>query len=586
VHNTIKYILSSVVASCLILVCCCNTVLANEKKPEKSQQTLQGRAVVIDLNSDKLDYYPEENQFVATGNAEVVIKEKNSRLKAEKIIFNQDTQIITAEGDVRLLKDGAVIKGDFLKVDLNNENAIIDKPQTKIDVININAETANIYGDKIDALKGNAVINEKMNLILSSNEFGGFEKPDKTEAETHAKTTNKPLNAIRKSNYRITTKEIIVKADKYRNIIKIKNANIYIGKVKIAYVPSLEISTDKELSQIETMLPEMGHTQQMGYYGGPSHVFHLPFGTTFKVSPLFAFDGGDIGAGGFARLTTSFNKTEMGYTSVKKKFVVRGEQAFLTPNTKIVYGSNSYMSDGFLGERLPAYAIEMVDDRTYLIEDLNLYYNNRFSAGYAQDCDRDWGTARFKLQGDFITNKPLLQYKDYLKLRLQSQYDFTVYGDGSTFGILRSGPKIDAKLGPLKTSVVYFQGGIHGDSPFNYDKYYYGKSNLVLHNDLKIYKYLNVGYIGSFNIKKDNFDNRFLAENQLYFRVGPEDFKVRLGYDSVRERTLFGLDLLVGSERTALEFDKAKIINPGELNKQKTTKHKYKKTRFTEKTDI
>ena len=78
------------------------------------------------------------------------------------------------------------------------------------------------------------------------------------------------------------------------------------------------------------------------------------------------------------------------------------------------------------------------------------------------------------------------------------------------------------------------------------------------------------------NLNKDNWDKRFLAENQFFAKVGPEDFKFCLGYDTVRKRTALGVDLLVGSDRTALEFDKLKVINPGDINKPKKPQDKKK----------
>lgn len=321
------------------------------------------------------------------------------------------------------------------------------------------------------------------------------------------------------------------------------------------------------MSQIETMLPEIGHTNQMGYYAGPSKVFHLPKGHTLKTSPLLAFGDG-VGYGGFARITSPYGQTEVGYTSTKKNFVLQGEIE-LSESNKISYGSNAYVDDGFMGRKMPEYIAEFVHRKEYLIEDINVLFTNRLSAGYAQDFNRDWGTGRYKAQGNFLTKNPLFTFKDLVDFRLNSQYDVTIYGTGDTTALIRIGPYLSFATDRLYMHTAYYQSGLHGETPFFFDKYYYGKSNWVVGGEFVVNSKLTLGYYGSLNLTKDNWDEELLAENQIYTKIGPDDFKFRIGYDTVREQSVFGVDFLVGAEKTALEFDKMKLINPGELNKPK-----------------
>lgn len=308
------------------------------------------------------------------------------------------------------------------------------------------------------------------------------------------------------------------------------------------------------------MLPEVGHNKQLGAYIGPGFVFNLPQGSTLKLAPLYAF-GKDkaFGLGGFARFTSKTNKTEVGYSNVKDKLVVKGEQKVFTQNTKLIYGTNAYLNDGFLGNRLPGYSVELVDDRKVGTA-YNFTYFNRASAGYMKDYNRSFNTARFKLQGDLINDKPLFAvHDDLLQMRIQSQYDFSIYGNGDTFGLVRLGPRFDSRLGPLRLSSAYFQSGIHGDSQFEFDRYMYGKSNLILAGDLKVTNNLSLGALRSFNLTKDNWNRSLVTENQLYARVGPDDVKFIVGYDFVRKRSTVGLDLLIGSGRTNIDFDRLRV---------------------------
>ncbi|MCK7484567.1 MAG: hypothetical protein MZU97_02750 [Bacillus subtilis] len=98
---------------------------------------------------------------------------------------------------------------------------------------------------------------------------------EKIKAQSVIDSTSKP-------NYRITTQEIIVDNKPDTNVIRLKNASIWLGKIKIASVPSLEFSTNKDITRIETKLPEIGQTRELGLYFGPSHVFYLPNSANFK----------------------------------------------------------------------------------------------------------------------------------------------------------------------------------------------------------------------------------------------------------------------------------------------------------------
>jgi len=517
---------------------------------------LQARVTMIDLNSDKLDYYQEKNEMVATGSATLDIKDQNSRLEADKITYDQEKQIVIAEGNVKITKQGKIITGEYAKIDLNKESALINEPTTEISKVSIKAKTADVYPNSLIIKNGRASINNRdLKLQLSSNEFSPKEVAKLTDENILSADESKP------PRYKITCKEIIINNKGEKSLISIRNATIRVGKIKVASIPSLELSTDNQITRIETMLPEMGYTRDLGGYFGPSHVFNIPNGSTLKVSPLLMAGTGDskFGFGGMARYTSFTNKTEIAYGTLKDKLVLRGEQKLFSPYTKLRYGSNSYIDDGIFGDKKARYLAEIVDERK-LGSAMNFDLFTRASAGYAEDYGRSFGTGRFKLQGDLINDKPLFSIKnDLLQFRLHSQFDVSVYGNGDTFALLRAGPRFDSKIGRLKLTSTYFQAGIHGQSPFEFDRYDQGRSNLIVGGEYKLTNYLDIGHIRNLNLTRDRYDGRLSTESQFYARVGPEDFKFKLGYDTVRKRSTFGLDLMLGSGRTALDFDRLKV---------------------------
>ncbi len=528
-------------------------------KANNNQTAINKKAVIVNMKSDKLEYFEEKNLFVATGNAKIYLKDKDASLEAGKITFDQDKNTLVAEDKVKIIKNGNVIHGNFAKVDLTKESALIDHPDTVILKVKISAEKADIYPKSLILSNGKLLVNnEDLKLTLTSNVYV-------PEPLTNL-GTEKVLTAPEKQevpSYKISAKEVNITCYANKNQITLKRTKFKFGKFNLATVPSLKLSTDKELKRVETMLPVIGRSKELGGYVGPSYVFSTPFASTLKLAPLFGFAGNEaIGLGGYARFMNATNQTEVAYTTSGDKVVVEGEQDLWGKNTKILYGSNSYIDNGFFGKKKPKYIAEIVDDRL-LSAALNFNLFLRSSAGYAQDYARDFGTGRFQMQSTLINDKPIFKIKDeFLEFRLVSQGQIAAYGNGDTFGLVRVGPNLRSNLADrLRLSTTYFQAATYGDSPFLFDRYNQGKSSVIIREEVDINKSFSLGHLAHFNITEDNWESRFATENQFYVKVGSEDFKFKMGYDIVRRRSLFGFDMLMGSGRTGVEFDKLKLVD-------------------------
>ena len=212
----------------------------NQDTSTSSKAPLKGRAIMIDVNSEKLEYFQDKNEFVATGSARVYIPSQNSTLEADKITYDQDNDIAIAEGNVKITKNGQIIYGNYAKVELNKESALIKEPNTVIKEIKITAKTGNVYSNRVEAFKGKAnVDNKDLQLKLSS--VGGF-------SDENLNSKGGELNVPggeHKPNYKITSKDIIVNNYPDRYIITVKNATVWLGKLKVAYIPSLTLNSSK-----------------------------------------------------------------------------------------------------------------------------------------------------------------------------------------------------------------------------------------------------------------------------------------------------------------------------------------------------
>lgn len=539
------------------------STFAKEKAKSAAEKNasapLKGSAV-INLSSDFVDYLQDQEQVVATGNVKIFVENQDTHLEADKVTYDQGNDLIIAEKNVKIINNGKIINGDYARIDLTQDSVLIKHPSTVISQIKIEAKTANIYpkkGDEskkdIDVFNGKGTINDQNLSFFLSNSGAKFLN-NKTAANGVAPAK---IDTRFKPRYNIRSKKILVRRTKDADIITLLNSKVSINKYSVANIPSLTLTTNKETNEMETSFPEAGRKPNLGGYFGWGPVINLPGGRTFKAVPVMTIDHG-VGVGGLTRFTSSTNRTEVMYSTLKKQFLVEGRQRLpFSESTIIQYGKNSYVENGFFGDQLPNFIVEAVDTRK-LASAMNFDFYLRPSIAYIQ-ADHRWSTGRFQVQGDLHNNMPLIRLGKHGDIGASSQFNVAVYGNGDTYGVLRAGPTVSAYTGPFYIWAAYYQGGIYGKTPFIADRFYYGKSNVTLNANYKLTKLLSLQYVTSLNLSKDNYDGKLLAENRIYCWVGPEDLKFRIGYDTRRKSTTFDFNMILGSDRSAIEFDKLKV---------------------------
>ena len=162
-------------------------------------------------------------------------------------------------------------------------------------------------------------------------------------------------------------------------------------------------------------------------------------------------------------------------------------------------------------------------------------------------------------------------------LNLVAQTVARVYTTGDTLGIFRFGPSLRTMVGPWNQTIAFLQTGIAGESPFAFDRYRYGRSNLVVRESIRINKYVALGYLCSIAMNRDNSNDKTFQENRIFVSVGPEYAKLAVGFDAKRKNTMFMLTMLVGTKDSDIEFKKAEVINPQKLGQDKKKNKKKKK---------
>lgn len=557
-----------------------------KKEKKKTEKTPLEKGVTnLDLKSDELQYYPERQEVEATGNAAIIIPDDGTTLRADKLILSQETGILKGIGNVRLIKDTNVMEGDSITINLHEKNALMDNPITENMFVTLKSENAQLIAGKDILLEnGYAKSKEDRTVAFGTSSFNRYGSAQLAETKRVFYLKEKY-----DEKYTIKAKEIIIDARENHDAITVRNADIYLKNVKVASTGNLHLITNKEQQFVETNMPEIGFIRQLGTYFGPGFVTGAPFNGALKIAPFMNIYEGQVGFGGMARYRNDRNWTEFAISSVDEaETIMRGEHV-LAENWKLQYGMNGYMDEGFLGNRVAGKLAEVVYKKSYTIDDLGLKFQHRFSGGIAEDFRRDWATGRLRWLGQ--ADKPIWYYGDdinnrYAVFELSTQSGATLYGNGDTFALLRFGPRLRTETDRWIQTMGYYYTAIHGESPFYFDQYRYGTNNIYLSEGLKVNKYLSVMWSGSLALERDAWDGKFMQENRFYVMVGPEDVKFTLGYDTVRQRTLFNCFFILGTKNAELEFKKLYLKNPEKLGATEKKEQKPEKAQLEAKAEI
>ena len=552
-----------------------------KKKVENAQEQEDTENIILDC--DNMDYDTETYCMVATGHVNVEFVKQQTVIKADTITYDRMNNTIKAEGDVKILKNGQTITGDYIFVDMNEENALIENPVTRTATIEIKSKKGYVYGDRIVQENGSIIVDESFPVNFRS----GVRGPQMSQMIVPKDQT---LSAdMEKGIVKLKAKELKITQKGNLEIIALRHGTLFKSGRKIIRVPALKVYTNKNNDFAETNSFELGSIRGLGMYIGPGFVLPLSYGAVLKAIPILNYNHG-IGVGGIGRYQSATNKTQVAYGTAKSKFLIRGKQK-LDDNLYLQYGMNDYMNEWFLGRRRPKYGLDLVYENSYsskdfLIKNRASTFSHRLDFGYYHDQDED---ANFrKLSGNQIgtlrlrymaqADQNLYNYRNEdkqtaLSFDISSQLSAALYGTGDTQVIGRIGPRMHSQYRRWMQDIGYFQSVYDDNSPLPvFDAYRYGKSNVYLREYFRVCRYLTVSWFGSINLSGDSPNGKSFQENSFYVSIGPDDVKVNLGYDFVRENTFFTVEVMMDAKGTKVDYDKLEIKQDKKAQKKEEVK--------------
>lgn len=568
-------------------------MIKNLNKPKTTEEvadtTLKDQAL---LNCDSMEYFAPRTELEANGHVVMFFPQNNSTIKADKVIYNQTSNLIKAFGNVVLISDSKEIKGDYMQIDLNEENAVMDQPITDVLQIRAKAKTGYMYGDKIIEEQGSAFITKKTAIQMRTDLYG----PDFDMFYTADKDKVFYSKGNHGEKFRINTNEILINSKKEHDTLTLRHAEIYFDNKKVGTIPHFTIHTNKTQDYVQAAFPEFGTMMNLGMYAGPGFVFDTPMGTNLKLIPILNYQsdgdaGSKIGWGGIAKFSSATNQTNMAYGTANEVFILRGKQK-LDENMYVQYGMNSFLDDWFMGFRMPRLMSELVYENAYLnkdflAKDLQMTFSQRLAGAYVQDGITNSGkqaplgtdgvgTMRFKYMAELAQTIWHYNYTDIptaplnARLEIVGQGATAIYGTGDTQIIARVGPRLHTQYKNWMQDIGYFYSQYSDHTPLiNFDRYMYGRSNAYMRETFKINKYLGLSWFGSLNLAGDSWDGKMIQENSFFVSLGPDDVKLHIGYDTVRQQSFINLALNIDAKGSQIDYKKMTIINPDRLGKDK-----------------
>ena len=540
-----------------------------KSKAEKNAVEPEDTESII-LDCERIDYDTNAYCMIASGNASVDFVKQETIVKADKITYDRMNNTIKAEGNVRILKNGQTIYGEYIFVDMNEENALIEKPVTLTDTIEIKAQKGYVYGDKIVQENGSVVVDQSFPINFRS--AGNGPLMSRMITPEVDEIPGEKDNSI----IRMKTKDMKITQKGDLEIIALKKASIFKGQRKILKIPALKIYTNKNFDFVESNSWELGSLRGLGMYVGPGFVFEVPGGSVLKAIPMLNYNHG-FGIGGVLRYNSASNWTQAAYGTADSKFLIRGKQD-LDDHIYLQYAMNDYMREWWLGRRRPKYGASLVYDRSFssdnfLLKNKSSIFRHRVDLGYYQDIDSDGnfrklqgsglGTTRARYMAQINQNFINLRDEEHqksLSFDIVAQGAASLYGTGDTQIIGRIGPVLHTQYRRWMQDIGYFQSVYRDDSPMPvFDAYRYGKSNVYVREYLRLNRYMTVSWFGSINISGDSPNDKAFQENSFYVSFGPDDIKVSLGYDFIRQNTFFLVEVMMDPKGSRLDYERLEI---------------------------
>ncbi len=525
--------------------------------------TLKG---TIQIVADDTEYDQEKNTFLGTGNAVAIIGGQNSKLEADMILYDQNSQTIDARGHVKILRTGQVTTGSAFKFKVNSDEYLITSPDTELNGTQVIARGA--YGTNRGMIFKNGTLDNPTPFHLGKNMLYG---PQSSVTDIADKIMHPDAYLTDKPSFVFKARKMIYEKYKESGNLTVLGGRLQFARFSVP-VPKFVATVGQDNNIMFPVTPMLSSNIQSGGINiGPS--FNSAMGKTgkFNWAPMVQFGGrttsgqtGGSGIGLSGQVGYSNNKfsTHLAYGSVSN-LLVADFKSQLNKKTLFQAGINRFQNDGLYGFRRARLIAEVVHNHAMGNVPYLSSLNFRSSAGWAQDNPQlinatpgmaalyGGTTNNTVMKSGFVVQEQITAVSQPLFSLGNEKYGARGYvfggvamggystGDARIMGQI--GPTVQFKADRFTFSTNYTQSAVRGSSPFYYDQFLQGNKSANIQGDVKINKWLTVGGGYGYNI-----DSKLPYSKSISAAIGPQDFKVLLSRNMIQGINRFGFDIIYG----------------------------------------
>ncbi|MBP6746505.1 LPS-assembly protein LptD [bacterium] len=525
--------------------------------------TLKG---TIQIVADDTEYDQEKNTFLGTGNAVAIIGGQNSKLEADMILYDQNSQTIDARGHVKILRTGQVTTGSAFKFKVNSDEYLITSPDTELNGTQVIARGA--YGTNRGMIFKNGTLDNPTPFHLGKNMLYG---PQSSVTDIMDKIQHPDAYLTDKPSFVFKARKMIYEKYKESGNLTVLGGRLQFARFSVP-VPKFVATVGQDNNIMFPVTPMLSSNIQSGGINvGPS--FNSAMGKTgkFNWAPMVQFGGrttsgttGGSGIGLSGQVGYSNNRfsTHLAYGSVSN-LLVADFKSQLTKGTLFQAGINRFQNDGLYGFRRARLIAEVVNNKAIGNIPYLSSLNFRSSAGWAQDnpqlinatpgmaalyggtTQNTTLTSAFRLQEQITAvSQPLFSLgneKYGARGYIFGGLALGAYSTGDARAMGQIGPTVQFRADRFTFSTNYTQSAVRGSSPFYFDQFLQGNKSANIQGDVKINKWLTVGGGYGYNI-----DSKLPYSKSISAAIGPQDFKVLLSRNMIQGINRFGFDIIYG----------------------------------------
>ncbi|MBK7747014.1 MAG: LPS-assembly protein LptD [Candidatus Obscuribacter sp.] len=527
--------------------------------------TLKG---TIQIVADDTEYDQERNTFLGTGNAVAVIGGQNSKLEADAILYDQNTQMIDARGNVKIVRDGNLTTGSSFKFNVTSDEYLITKPDTEVKGTEIIARSAYGKGTQGLTFKNGTMTMPKAFHIGRNVAFG----PLTQQQELMDRTAHPEVFLPEKPSFTFKARKMVYERYKESGNLTVFGGKLAFGRFNVP-LPKFVATVGTESRVTFPITPMITNNLQSGGINiGPN--FNTPMGKTGVLSwaPMIQLGGrgtngnsnsGSTGLSGQVAFNNARISSHIAYGSVSNLFIA-DFKAKLSDKTMFQAGVNRFMQGGLDGYRRPHLIAEVVDNRYVRIPKYLSGIGFRTAAGAMQDNPQliNLNPEYAKLFGGPTTSKSqpsAFRLSEQITTTTQPLFSvgnekvgargyifgglgLNAYSSGNYRALLQAGPTIETRLKRARFQFGYVQSAVRGSSPFVFDQFIQGQRSAYISGDIKVHKYLTLG--GSYGY---NLNSRLAYNKSFTAAIGPDDFKLLLTRNTITGQNRMGFDVLYGA---------------------------------------